>query len=255
MTLIKLWTNDAPLVIAHRGASLLAPENTMAAFRLAAELGADAIEFDVKLSRDGIPVIHHDNTLDRTTNGTGKIKDKMFDELKKLDAGSKFGSLYAGESIPSLAMVLIELKDKLLLNIELTNYNTPSDSLPEIVLSCLGSETLDESVLISSFNPLALRRTNKLNPNIRTALLVGAGMPAWIRALLEKLTPHDDLHPHFHMVDKNLIQRSHRSDGRINTWTVNEYDDMTELLRLGVDGIITDDVQAAIRAREEVVSS
>ena len=250
MTTKRSWTADAPLVIAHRGASLLAPENTMAAFRLAAELGADAVEFDVKLTRDGVAVIHHDMSLGRTTDGVGRIKDINSTKLFRLDAGLKFGEKFRGEPIPTLEQVLIEFKDQILLNIELTNYTSPIDTLPQTVLSNLNYANLTDNILISSFNLIALRKINRLNPKIRTALLVGTGIPGWIRRPLENLTPYDDLHPHYNLITKQLVQRIHLSENRINTWTVNDYDLMVELMSIGVDGIITDDVRSGIRARE-----
>ncbi|TFH36665.1 MAG: glycerophosphodiester phosphodiesterase [Anaerolineales bacterium] len=252
MTFKKTWVSDAPLVIAHRGASAIAPENTLSAFRMAEELGADAIEFDVKLSRDGVPIILHDMTLQRTTDGEGELKNFTLTELQRLDAGSTFSPAFTGERIPTLRQVLDEFKDRLLLNIELTNYSAWRDSLPQEVITNLHDANLSESILISSFNPIALRRIQKLDPRIRTALLIGATTPRPLQWLLEALTPHQDLHPHHRLVNESLIRRTHRSKERVNTWTVNLYEQILALLRLGVDGIITDDIPTALRARQEV---
>jgi glycerophosphoryl diester phosphodiesterase len=246
-----IWTADAPLVIAHRGASLRAPENTMAAFRLAVDLGADGIEFDVKLTQDDHVVIHHDMTLERTTNGSGKVKDLSLSEIKKLDAGSSFAPEFSGESIPTLLELLDEFGDQILLNIELTNYDAPFDPLPEKVLALLERIEHHDTILLSSLNPFALRKINQLNSGIRTAFLVGPGAPGWARTLLKVITPYQDFHPHKSLVTRTMVESLHRSNGRLNTWTVNEHDEMIALLRLGVDGIITDDVEAALRAREE----
>jgi glycerophosphoryl diester phosphodiesterase len=248
----KSWTSDAPLVIAHRGASLLAPENTLSAFRLAVELGADAIEFDVKLSRDRVPVILHDMTLDRTTNGTGKIKDTTLDDIKKLDAGSKFSLEYSGEPIPTLSELVEEFQEKILLNIELTNYNTPFDRLPAYVLSIIEKAGILDKVLISSFNPYALRSVNRMRSEVRTALLVAPKLPKWILHSLISLSPHHDLHPHSSLVSDSLVRQVHRSIGRVNVWTVNRYEVMVGLLKIGIDGIISDDVATALDACKEV---
>lgn len=244
------WTSDAPLVIAHRGASLIAPENTMAAFRLAEEIGADGIEFDVKLSRDGVAVVHHDTSLGRTTDGTGRIKDIHSTELFRLDAGVKFNVQFSGETIPSLKRVLVEFQDQILLNLELTNYNSPFDRLPQIVVSELAQEKLEENILISSFNPIALRKIRILNPDLRTALLVGELTPVWVRHLLQRLIRYNDFHPHFNFVNQKMVQRLHHAGKRVNAWTVNDYSHMIKLMSIGVDAIITDDVPNAIRARE-----
>jgi glycerophosphoryl diester phosphodiesterase len=247
----RSWTADAPLVIAHRGASLRAPENTMAAFQLAVELGSDGIELDVKLTRDEQIVIHHDSTLDRTTNGSGNLKDFSLSELKELDAGGSFDVAFSGETIPTILELLDEVGDQILLNIELTNYDAPFDSLPEKVLSVLDLVKLHDTILLSSFNPLALCRIKRLNREMRTALLVAPQIPGWAQALLKKFTPYTDYHPHMKLVTRTIVEAVHRSHGRLNTWTVNEHEEMLSLLRIGVDGIITDDVETAIGARME----
>src|SRR5512143_199880 len=105
-----------PLILAHRGASRRAPENTMAAFRLAAELGADGVELDVQLSKDGEVVVMHDSRVDRTTDGHGRIRDLPLAELRALDAGGWYAPEFAGERIPTLAEVLHELGPRLVLN-------------------------------------------------------------------------------------------------------------------------------------------
>ena len=129
-----MWLkNNTPLVIAHRGDKVHAPENTLAAFEKAASNGADAVEFDVKLSADGSVIIIHDQTIDRTTNGNGKVKDLTLAELKRLDAGVQFPEKYSGEKIPTLSEVFDTVGKKLFLNIELTNYATPWDNLVEKV--------------------------------------------------------------------------------------------------------------------------
>jgi len=122
-----------PLIIGHRGASAHAPENTIAAFQLALKFGADAVELDAKLSADGAIVVIHDQTVDRTTNGQGKISEFSLTEIKKLDAGSKFDLQFEGEAIPTLEEVFEVVGGKLLINVELTNYAMPNDDLPERV--------------------------------------------------------------------------------------------------------------------------
>jgi glycerophosphoryl diester phosphodiesterase len=158
MTSSLRWFSDAPLVIAHRGASLVAPENTIAAFNRAVELGADAIELEAKLTLDGHVVVHHDQTLERTTNGAGKLLTRSLDELKLLDAGFRFQSSFAGERIPTPKEVLEEIGERVLINIELTNYASPADDLPRVVVKLVKDQRLENRVLLSSFNPLALHK-------------------------------------------------------------------------------------------------
>lgn len=251
MTQRSTWSSNAPLVIAHRGASLIAPENTLLAFHLAAELGADAIEFDVKLTADGHAVIHHDRTLDRTTDGSGPLSAKTLEELQRLDAGSHLDRKFAGECIPTLRQVFQEIGDRLLMNIELTNYSRPFNQLPEVVSRMIFEFDLMGRVLISSFNPIALIKMRRLAPEIPLGLLVMDTEPFWLIVFFRLLTPYQAYHPCFPMVDKQLIQREHHLGHRVNVWTVNEEDQIRELVSMGIDGVITDVPDIAHEVVEE----
>ena len=234
------WSLNAPLVIAHRGASLIAPENTLLAFRLAAELGADAIEFDAKLTADRQVVIHHDRTLDRTTNGTGPLSARTLEELQRLDAGSHLDHKFAGECIPTLRQVFQEIGDRLLMNIELTNYARPFSELPKIVSRMIFEFDLMGRVLISSFNPIALIKMKRFAPEIPLGLLVMDTEPVWLISFFRYITPYLAYHPSYKMVDRKLVQREHHLGHQVNVWTVNEMDQIRELVGMGVDGVITD---------------
>src|SRR5512139_1882961 len=122
-----------PIIFAHRGASVYAPENTIAAFKLAIAQQADAVELDVKLSADGQVIVIHDSTVDRTTNGHGKVQDMTLAELKALDAGSFFSSQYAGEKIPALEEVFEAMGKRTFINIELKNHRSHGEDLVETV--------------------------------------------------------------------------------------------------------------------------
>src|SRR5512139_1614857 len=122
-----------PVVFAHRGASAHAPENTLAAFELALAQQADAIELDVKLSADGQVMVIHDSSVDRTTNGHGKVQDMTLAELKALDAGSFFNSQFAGEKIPTLNEVFEAMGKRTFINIELKNHRSHGEDLVETV--------------------------------------------------------------------------------------------------------------------------
>ncbi len=123
------WWARRPLVIAHRGAARLAPENTLTAFRLAADLGADAVELDARLTADGEVVVLHDKLLDRTTNGSGLVSRRTRQELQTLDAGAKSGPGFAGERIPTLDQVFEAVGSRVLINVELKNYDSAFDRL------------------------------------------------------------------------------------------------------------------------------
>ncbi|PKN89710.1 MAG: hypothetical protein CVU45_06265, partial [Chloroflexi bacterium HGW-Chloroflexi-7] len=141
------------VIFAHRGACALAPENTFASFELAVTHQADAVELDAKLSKDGVVMVIHDPTLDRTTNGTGKVNEHTLAELKTLDAGTKFNAKFAGEKIPTLEEVFEAVGKKVLVNVELTNYSSPKDDLIAKVADVVKRQNMQNRVLFSSFIP------------------------------------------------------------------------------------------------------
>src|SRR5207302_6160290 len=163
-------TTHQPLNLGHRGASSLTPENTLAAFRLAQQIGADGVEFDVQLSQDGVPVIMHDERLERTSDGRGRVDETPWSGLRRLDAGRWFDARFAGEPIPTLQDVLNELGASLLLNIELKT-STRGAELTEKVVSCLQSYNLAAHVIVSSFDWQLLEHVRALDPSLRVGVL------------------------------------------------------------------------------------
>lgn len=227
-----------PLVLAHRGASAYAPENTLAAFNLAFELGADGIELDVSLTRDGIPVVIHDDTVDRTTNGHGAVNQFTLAELQQLDASNRIEK-YRGEKIPTLEEVLRAVGKRGLINIEIKSTGLKTDGVEGAVLAAI-ENTGAPRVLISSFNPLALRRMFLLDPRLPRGLLYAPRLPIFLRrAWLRPLVRPTALHPHFSMVTREFVAWAHQRGYQVNTWTVDEPDVARRLIEWGVDGIIT----------------
>lgn len=235
----RYWESSAPLVIAHRGASMYAPENTIAAFELAVEMGADAIELDTMLTADGTPIVIHDPSLERTTNGSGSVASKTVAEIKLLDAGSMFDARFAEEKIPTLEEVFSAVGNKILINVELKNYASPLDHLPETVIDLVVKKGLADRVLLSSFNPIALIKAQRAYENIRRAALTGGG-PKIIRGVIEVFTNYFALHPEVSLVNQEMVVKHHAAGNRVNVWTVNEESVMMKLLSMGVDGLITD---------------
>jgi len=228
------------LNFAHRGASHEAPQNTLAAFRLAREMGADGVELDVQVSKDGEAVVIHDFTVDATTDGQGTVKDKTLAELKELDAGYWFDDRFVGQRIPTLEEVIIVLGHQLLLNIELKAQGFGSADLVAEVVRLIEDHNLVHRVIVSSFNPLALRRVKKLNHRIPTGLLYYFDLPAHLlRSLLLLLANPDALHPEKHLVTQEYMRWARDRSYRVNVWTVDEPAEMKRLIALGVDGIIT----------------
>jgi glycerophosphoryl diester phosphodiesterase len=230
-----------PLILAHRGARDRAPENTMAAFRLAAEMGAHGIELDVQLSKDGEAVVIHDFNVDRTTNGKGPAGDLTLAELQKLDAGSWYSPEYASQRIPTLALVFQELGPRLTLNVELKKPISHKNELEPEVVRLIEDSNLTERVIISSFNPLALRRVRRLNPHISTGLLYWPDQPFYLRGRwLQPLVQAQALHPRWDMIDAQFVTRCHQRGLAVRPWTCNEPDAMRRLIDWHVDAIITD---------------
>ncbi len=245
-----------PSIIAHRGSSLLTPENTIAAFELAVSQKSDAIELDVKLSADGEIVVIHDQTVDRTSNGTGKVLELPLAALKELDAGSWFSTDFTGESIPTLGEVFETVGKRIFINIELTNYGSIRDALPNKVVDLVKKYGMEDRVWFSSFNPLALRRARRLLPKAPIGLLALPGFSgAWARSFLGHwIVPFEALHPNLKNTTSALVNRQHNKRNHIYTWTVNEPDDIRALFKMGIDGVITDDPPLALHIRDQVNS-
>jgi len=247
---------DRVLNFAHRGASHDAPENTLAAFRLAREMGADGVELDVQASKDGEAVVIHDFTVDATTDGRGPVKDETLTELKELDAGSWFDARFAGERIPTLQEVIDEVGHQLLLAIELKARVfggaglalrqaqdaalRQSSGLAAEVVRLIEDHNLVHRAIVSSFNPFALRRVKRLNSRISTGLIYSLDLPAHlIRPLFLLLADPDALHPEKHLITQKYMRWAKERGYRVNAWTVDEPAEMKRLIALGVDGIFT----------------
>jgi glycerophosphoryl diester phosphodiesterase len=229
-----------PKIIAHRGASAHAPENTIAAFRLALEQGADGIELDVMLSKDGQLVVIHDDTVDRTTDGKGAVRDMTLEELKSLDAGE-------GQRIPTLDEVFEEFGGRLIINVELKNYSSVFDRLPIEAAKMVKKYQLEKSVIVSSFNPFNLPRFHKKMPEAALGLIT---QPNSAKKWVWRLFKYDALHPHFSDVDQVLVAALHRRNRQVNVWTVDDPGEILRLAELGVDSIITNDPETARKVLE-----
>lgn len=224
---------------AHRGASGEYPENTMLAFEKAVELGCTGIETDVHVTKDGHLVLIHDETVDRTTNGKGYIKDHNLEDLKKLDAGSFKDDAFKGASIPLLEELLEFVKDKnIKLNLELKTDVIWYAGIEEKVLDLVYKYNLKDRVIISSFNHYSVHRFKNLDNTIETGLLYMEGL--FEPHLYAKIVGSEAIHPIYPAIDnEELVKRVKKAGIKINTWTVNKEDDMRRLLSYGVEGIIT----------------
>lgn len=235
-------TFPRPVIIGHRGASAYAPENTLSSFRLAVEHGADGIELDAKLSVDGHVVVIHDQTVDRTTGAHGVVREMTLAQLKKLDAGSFFAPAFAGEPIPTLEEVFVAVGQQTMINVEITNYTSPTDALPDRIVDLVIQYNLQDRIIFSSFHPLNLIRVQRRLPQTPVAILTEPGSKGRIlRGWLGRTFSPAFVHPYFSDVTAENLAIEHQKNRRVNTWTVNAPEEISRLGKIGVDGIITDD--------------
>lgn len=242
-----------PAVIAHRGASLYAPENTLTAFQKAVEQGADAIELDAKLCSTGEVVVIHDQTVDRTTQGEGRVNHIPLAKLKELDAGSFFDVTFQGEKIPTLDEVFETVGKKIKINVELTSYASPFDDLPLKIGALVKRHNLIGQVFFSSFMPWILARVRRIIPEVPICLLTLKGMSrGWPARIVSRMIHASALQPEFTDVDLQFVEQAHQRSMFVNTWVVNNAEDMRRLIRDGVDGLISDDPLLALKIRSEI---
>ena len=237
-----------PVVIAHRGASAHAPENTLSAFHLAIEQGADAVEFDVQLSADKAIVVFHDSSLERTTNGSGKIKDQNLGYLKSLNASIAYAPAYPDQQIPTLNEVFEEIGNKVLLNIELKNLSSPFDDLPARVAQTISEHQLIDRVLISSFNPIALYKIEKLLPRVRKGVLFFRPPIIQLFSNLSRFPlNYQTVHIPYTSINSDCIASFHALGKLVFSYTLNHTHDIQKGLNHGLDGFFTDDPALARR--------
>jgi len=241
-TTIEAFMNlDSPTrIIAHRGFSGQAPENTLVAIRQAIEVGADMVEVDVTLTADGHVICLHDETLNRTTNGQGLPTDHTLEAIRRLDAGSWFSPDYAGEKIPTLAEVLETVKGRILINVEIKSEAVEHDVVPKVAALIAEHEMLD-SVVVSSFSPEALRQMKISDPTVITATLFNKELHTGrdpLEIMLEVGSRGFNISSK--RVTPEMIERCHRHGIPVAVYTVNEPSDMRRMIEMGVDAVFTD---------------
>ncbi len=225
-------------VWAHRGASGYYPENTMSAFQEAVKQKADGIELDVHLTKDGYLVVCHDETLNRTTNGKGFIKQYDLYELKQLDAGSWFDKKFKGEKIPLLeeAIDLVK-KSNMELNIEIKAGSIFYPGIEEKVLKMIDKYGIRDKVIISSFDHYSLVKIKSMDKDIKTGILYSEALYRPTDYL--KTTGANALHPNYITLTKDIVEEAHSLGVEINTYTVNKEEHIRMIKAMNVNAIIT----------------
>jgi glycerophosphoryl diester phosphodiesterase len=230
-----------PLVIAHRGDSAHRPENTLASFASALEIGAAYAEFDVHLTRDGEVVVIHDATLDRTTNGHGAVRDLTLAEIRRLSAGypARFGSTYAGERVPTLGEVLGLLRDRALAMIEIKPAAVTDDAEGGIeahVVEEVRKARMEKEVALISFERRALVRCRTLAPEMLRGHLFERGqagdMLAGAREVGSEL-----IMPEKRLLSDDLRDRAREAGVKVATWVVDDVEEMRRLMRFELYGV------------------
>lgn len=229
-------------VQAHRGASAKAPENTIAAFRAAAESGARWVELDVALSADGTLMVIHDDSVDRTSSGTGSLGNLTAAELGALDAGSWFDPRFAGERIPTLSEVIAALGEfGLSANVEIKqhSHHKSLDQLVHAVQADIRKRAPGTDIMISSFDPEALKAMHALEPDIEMAMLWVRPPEDWFTQLAA--IPATTIHMHFKALSIGMLEETKRRGITVRAWTCNDPVQLVSFWGAGLGGVITDD--------------
>jgi len=235
------------LIFAHRGSSHTHPENTMIAFYQAQRVGTDGIELDVQLSKDGEVVVIHDFTVNRTTNGTGKVEELTLKELKRLNAGKK----HLHQEIPTLREVFEWLQsNSLVCNVEIKKNHNKHQILEEKVIQLIHQFELQDRIIISSFNHYSIVYCYRLAPDIQLAplLMEGIYMP-WVYA---KAIHAEGIHPHYKACPPENVQMIQSNGVAVRPFTVNKESTMKQYFQANVSAIITDFPEKAIKIKQQI---
>ena len=245
-------TAKRPLVIAHRGGSKWAPENTMAAFAKSLKARADGVELDIHRCKSGELVVIHDETLDRTTSGKGFVKDHTLEELKKLSAGKWFDQEYAAEKLPLLEDVLKLADGKMIVNIEIKNSPVEYPGIENDLAKVLQDYKYPDKILISSFDHELIRRVHKKTPQYQVAFL-DAGIIADVGDYADKIGAKA-WNAGFSELRPDAVERAHKAGLAVNVWTVDGHKKWREAMDMKVDGIVTDDPAGLLEYFEDYSS-
>ena len=255
---------EQPLLFAHRGGSALAPENTLTAFRVGASFQADALELDVRLSADDVVMVFHDETLERTTNGVGKVREHTLAELKALDAGYHFtndnGATYPyrgqGVTIPTLAEVYAEFPD-LLINVDIKD---PLPEAAERLAEVIAEAGATDRTIVGSFHDDILTHFRKIAPDVATAAGETETRAFYFLQWLKLGRLHRPLsdvyqipprYGRFQLATPSFIASAHKLNQAVHFWTIDDPAEMRGLLDMGADGIITDHPDLALEVFRE----
>lgn len=238
-----------PLIIAHRGASGLAPENTLSAFKKAIDVGVDRIEMDLRMTIDGEIVVIHDKTILRTTNGRGSVRKLSLNRLKKYSAGGWFHPQFINEKVPTLREVIELVNGQTTLLLEIKNGSPYHHGIERSIVNLVNEYDANDWCIVQSFNDKVLDNFRKL-PNLNSDIqkLFSAFIPVapfyggskFSYKRLRRYHFADEVNINYKYVTPRVVKKVHLMNKKVNVWTVNESANMKKYIGMGVDGIITD---------------
>ncbi|MBQ3760966.1 MAG: glycerophosphodiester phosphodiesterase [Clostridia bacterium] len=238
------------LILAHRGACAYAPENTLPSFQLAVDMGADGIECDIHLTKDGHFLVCHDDKVQRTSNGKGYIKDLTLSEVKSLDFGAWFDKKFAGVTAPVLEEMLDVVKNMKVINIEIKRFegcDNQDEALNRFYSVLTGCGVL-KNTIVSSFDKQILKRLKELHADVYTCLLYDKiDRPAFTAQSIGCSA----IHPHFGYLKKVTVDNAHARNLKVNCWTADGEEDIARMLKIGCDGIISNKPDVAMSVRSK----
>ena len=247
----------AALVVAHRGASATEAENTLEAFEAAVAAGADVVEFDVRITADGEPVVMHDPDVSRTTDGHGLVRDRTLAQLKRLRIRTRDGG---AAEVPTLAETLRCCSGRIAVDVEIKNipgepdFDAQDERAVEATLRALEDTAFSGKVLISSFNPFSIGRAHAMAPDVPTGLLTDRDVEAPAAAAYAHGEGHPWVLPYFQQVQEagpSLAEQVHAFGMLLGTWITDDPAVAVGLMRVGVDAVATNDPAAVVAARAE----
>lgn len=235
--------------MAHRGWSSKAPENTMAAFQMAFDHpGVEAIELDVQLTKDGVPVVIHDYTVERTTDGAGAVANFEYADLSRLDAGSWFDPMFAGQRVPALIDVLRAAKNKCFVNIELKTIGNLYPGIERVVIDAVYQSGMEKQVCLTSFDHQTIQKARRIDGRIPMGLIFW-GEPSFVEERLEKAGATIVSMNHAYLTS-SFVQRMEDNNISIIAWTVNQTDQIQAVKHLSSKIVVcTDFPQRMLRLK------
>lgn len=233
----------------HRGARGYAPENTLEGFELAKNLGVDGIEFDVHMSKDNVLVVIHDDSVDRTTNGSGRIRDMTLSQLRKLDAGVKFGAKWEGAKIPTLAEVLTKIRH-VRYKIEIKHGGSIYPGIEQRLLDLIEDLGAKKSVRVTSFDYDALKNTRALDDTIELGLIIH-GRIGWFIEIATRLRAKW-IQANYGLLEQSDVALAHDQGIMVGAWGVNDEKEVLNLLQMGVDDVTLDRPDMALKITKQI---